>query len=100
MNKIKYIVKGLLASLLLVLSVSSCDSYNVDLIDELLVDRAFSPIDLKATVRNQTNVELNWTTREDVDHYVVEFSADDETFATIYKTVNVQATELQVTIAL
>ena len=68
MNKIKYIVKGLLASLLLVLSVSSCDSYNVDLIDELLVDRAFSPIDLKATVRNQTNVELNWTTREDVDH--------------------------------
>lgn len=100
MNKIKYIVKGLLASLLLVLSVSSCDSYNVDLIDELLVDRAFSPIDLKATVRNQTNVELNWTTREDVDHYVVEFSADDETFATIYKTVNVQATELPVTVAL
>lgn len=100
MNKIKYIVKGLLASLFLILSFASCDNYNVDVIDELLVDRAFSPIDLKAIVRNQTNVELNWTTREDVDHYVVEFSADDETFSTIYKTVNVLASELPVTVAL
>lgn len=100
MMKIKYILKGLLASLLLVLTVSSCESYNVDVLDELLVDRAFSPIEIKAFVRNQTNVELNWTVREDADYYVVEFSADDETFSTIYKTVNVAPTELPVTVAL
>lgn len=100
MIKIKYIVKGLLASLFLVLSVSSCDNYNVEVIDELLVSRAFSPLDLKATVRNQTNVELNWTTKDDAGYYVVEISADDETFSTIYKTVNVQATELPLTVAL
>ncbi len=98
--KVKYILKGLTTMLLLAFAVSSCDGYNVDLIDELMVDRAFSPIGIKAIVRNQTNVELNWTVREDVDHYVVEFSADDEEFTTIYKTVNVLPTELPVTVAL
>lgn len=100
MIKIKYILKGIVATLLLMLSVTSCESYNVDVIDELLVDRAFSPIDVKTFVRNQTNVELNWTVREGVDHYVVEFSADDETFSTIFKTVNVTPAELPVTVAL
>ncbi len=100
MKNIKYIFKGLLTSLLLLLTVSGCESYTTDVIDELLVSRAFSPLDLKAFVRNQTNVELNWTTRDDADHYVVEFSADDETFSSIFKTVNVLATELPVTIAL
>ena len=100
MMKTKYILKGLLTSMFLILVFSSCESYNVDVIDELLVDRAFSPIGVKAIVRNQTNVELNWTVNEGVDHYVVEFSADDETFATIYKTVNVAPAELPITVAL
>lgn len=99
MIKIKYILKGLLASMLLLLTVSSCENYSTDLIDELLVSRAFSPIDLKAIVRNQTNVELNWTIRDDVDHYVVEFS-EDEMFSTISKTVNALSKELPLTVAL
>lgn len=100
MMKTKYILKGVLTSIFLILVFSSCESYNVDVIDELLVDRAFSPIGLKTIVRNQTNVELNWTVNEGVDHYVVEFSADDDQFTTIYKTVNVAPTELPVTVAL
>ena len=50
-----------------------------------MVDRAFAPVELTAIVRNQTIVELNWTVRDNVDHYVVEFSADDPEFNTIFK---------------
>ncbi|KDN55841.1 DUF5123 domain-containing protein [Flavobacterium seoulense] len=100
MMKTKYILKGVLTSIFFILVFSGCESYSEDVIDELLVDRAFSPIGVTARVRNQTNVELNWTAREGVDHYVVEFSADDETFSTIYKTVSVSAAELPVTVAL
>ncbi|BDU23420.1 hypothetical protein FLGSB24_01640 [Flavobacterium sp. GSB-24] len=98
--KTKYIFKGLIVMLLLALSFSSCESYNEALINELDVSREFSPIGLKATVRNQTTVELNWTVKEDADHYVVEFSADDPDFKTIFKTVNVAPTELPVQVAL
>lgn len=98
--KTKYILKGLLTSIFLILVLASCENYNVDVVDELLVDRVFSPIGVKAIVRNQTNVELNWTVAEGVDHYVVEFSADDVTFNTIYKTLNVAAAQLPITVAL
>ncbi|MCC9061589.1 DUF5123 domain-containing protein [Flavobacterium piscisymbiosum] len=96
--KAKYIFKGLLAMFLLI--VAGCESYNEAVLQDIGADRAFSPIELKAFVRNQTSVELNWTVKDDVDHYVVEFSADDTEFKTIYKTVNVLATELPVTIPL
>lgn len=96
--KAKYILKGLLAMFLLL--VASCESYNEGVLEDIGASRAFSPIELKAFVRNQTSVELNWTVKDDVDHYVVEFSADDTEFKTIYKTVNVLPTELPVTIPL
>ncbi|WP_418262167.1 DUF5123 domain-containing protein [Flavobacterium faecale] len=95
-----YIFKGLLAAILLTFTVSSCDSYNVDLIDELLVDRVFAPTAIKAIRRNQTSVELSWAIREGVSKYVIEFSADDPDFTTIFKRVEVTAAELPVTIAL
>jgi len=100
--KTKYIFKGLIAALLLVISVSSCESYNEGLLDGIGNTREFSPIGLKATIRNQTTVELTWTTKSDenADHYVVEFSADDPEFKTIYKTVNVTAAQLPVQVAL
>ena len=98
--KTKYIVKGLIATLVLMLTLSSCETYNEAVIENLDVNRAFSPIGLKATVRNQTSVELNWTVKEDADHYVVEFSADDPEFKTIYKTLNVAPTELPIQVAL
>lgn len=98
--KTKYILKGVLSSIFLLLVFSGCENYNVDVVDELAVDRVFSPLGLKAIVRNQTNVELNWTVDPAVDHYVVEFSADDVTFSTIFKTINLSAAQLPITVAL
>ncbi|WP_242410302.1 DUF5123 domain-containing protein [Flavobacterium sp. Root901] len=100
--KTKYIIKGLIASILLTAVISGCESYNEGVIDTLNVSREFSPIGLTAKVRNQTTVELNWTIKEnnDADHYVVEFSADDTEFKTIYKTINVTAAELPVQVPL
>ena len=96
--KAKYILKGLLAMFLLL--VAGCESYNEGVLEDIGASRAFSPIELKAFIRNQTSVELNWTVKSDVDYYVVEFSADDTEFKTIYKTVKVLPTELPVTIPL
>lgn len=98
--KTKYIIKGIVASLVLMLAFSSCETFNEEVIDSLDVNRAFSPIDLKATVRNETAVELNWTVKPDADHYVIQFSADDPEFKTIYKTVNVAPSELPVKVQL
>jgi hypothetical protein len=96
----KNILKGFIASLLFSTILISCDGYNVDLLNELDVTRVFSPIGLTAKVSNQTTVELNWTLRDDADHYVVEFSADDPNFTTIFKTVEVKPTELPVKVVL
>jgi enhancing lycopene biosynthesis protein 2 len=97
---IKYILKGLIATLLLTLAITSCESYNEPLLDGLGNTREFSPINLKAIVRNQTFVELNWTVKEGENNYVIEFSADDPTFSTIYKTVEVTASQLPIQIQL
>lgn len=97
--KIKNMLKGLITTLLLALSLSGCESYNEALLDDLGNTREFSPIGLTAVVRNQTAVELNWTKQENVDHYVVEFS-EEENFATIYKTVEVKASQLPVRVQL
>ncbi|WP_026727691.1 DUF5123 domain-containing protein [Flavobacterium denitrificans] len=98
--KTKYIIKGIFAALILALTFSSCETFNEEVIDTLDVNRAFSPIELKATVRNETSVELNWTVKPDADHYVVQFSADDPEFKTIFKTVNVAPSELPVKVQL
>lgn len=94
----KFIIKIVLASLFVTGTLISCTGYNEDVIDMLEVNRAFAPIELKATIRTQTTVELNWTPRDNVDHYVVEFSADDPNFTSIVKTVNVDASELPIKI--
>lgn len=98
--KTKNIVKGFIALLLLTITFSGCESYTDELLDGIGASREFSPIGLTTKIRNQTTVELNWTTREDADHYVVEFSADDTEFKTIYKTVNVTAAQLPVQVQL
>ncbi|MFA9192358.1 DUF5123 domain-containing protein [Flavobacterium sp. FZUC8N2.13] len=91
----KFIIKIFLASLLVIGSLmSSCTGYNEDVIDMLEVNRAFAPVELEAFIRTQTTVELNWTPRDNVDHYVVEFSADDPNFTTIARSLEVSASEL------
>jgi len=94
------ILKGFLASLLFSTILISCDGYDVDLINELDVSRVFSPTGVTAKVTNQTTVEVSWTLRDDADHYVVEFSADDPNFATIFKTVEVKPAELPLKVVL
>ena len=100
MMKTKYIVKGLIATLLVAFAVSSCESYTEELLDGIGNTREFSPIALTAKVKTQTFVELNWTVNPEADHYTVEFSADDPEFKTIYKTVQVTGSQLPVTVQL
>lgn len=98
--KTKYILKGLIATLLLSFAISGCESFNEELLDGIGANREFSPLGLTAIIRNQTTVELNWTTKEEADHYTVEISADDPDFKTIFKTIQVTAKELPVRVAL
>ena len=96
--KTKNIIK-VLFTIFLTITVTNC-GYNEDLIEELAVDREFAPVALSARVRNQTTVELNWTANDNVEHYIVEFSADDPNFGTIFLTVEVTANQLPIQIAL
>ncbi|WP_269237373.1 DUF5123 domain-containing protein [Flavobacterium flavigenum] len=98
--KRKYIIKSLVAALLVVGLAVSCDSYNDAVLDGVGNTRVFSPVGVTAKVRNQTSVELNWTANAQADHYVIEFSADDPNFTTIFKTVEVTSAQLPVTVAL
>lgn len=100
MMKTKYILKGLIATLLVAFAVSSCESYNEELLDGLGNTREFSPVEFTAKVKNQTFVELNWTVNPEADHYTVEFSADDPEFKVIYKTLQVTASQLPLTVQL
>lgn len=98
--KTKYILKGLLAMLLLVVLGAGCESYNEAVLTDIGAVRELSPVGLKVSVKKQTTVELNWNVNEDADHYVVEFAAGDPEFKTIFKTVQVNAAELPVQVAL
>lgn len=100
--KTKYILKGLLATLVMLLVFSGCESYNEAVVDDIGASREFSPIDLTTRIRNQTTVELNWTVKDEevANYYVVEFSADDADFKTIYKTVKVAPKELPIQVQL
>ncbi|CAA9200707.1 hypothetical protein FLA105534_03203 [Flavobacterium bizetiae] len=100
--KTKYILKGLLATLVMLLVFSGCESYNEAVVDDIGASREFSPIGLTTRIRNQTTVELNWTVKDEevANYYVVEFSADDPDFKTIYKTVKVAPKELPIQVQL
>lgn len=78
------LVSGILSGV-----VAGCDD-NIDpVIEELDLARVFSPTELEANIRTNTTIELNWNVKEDVDHYVVEFSEDSLEFNTIIRTVEV-----------
>lgn len=96
--KTKHIIK-VIFTLFLTFAITSC-GYDEDVINDLDVNRAFAPVALTAKIRNQTTVELNWTVRPNVTKYVIEFSADDPNFASIFKTVEVIAAQLPIQVAL
>ncbi len=97
---IKNILKGFFASFLILVFIASCDSYNEAVLTDIGNTREFSPVGVTAKVRNQTEVELNWEVSEKIDHYVVEFSANDPEFKTIFKTLEVNAAELPIKLKL
>jgi hypothetical protein len=100
--KTTHIVKGIIATVLLafIFSNTSCESYLEEVQDDIANTREFSPIALDAKIRNQTFVELKWTVNKAADHYVVQFSADDPEFKTIFKTVEVTGDKLPLTVQL
>lgn len=98
--KTNHLFKNIIPFLLLAIFATSCEGYNEELLENLVTERAFSPIGLTAKIRNQTTVELNWIANETIDYYTVEFSADDPDFKTIYKTLKVTAKELPVKVTL
>ncbi|SFZ92727.1 protein of unknown function [Flaviramulus basaltis] len=96
--KTKYILKAFF-TLFITFTIVSC-GYDTDVIEELSIDREFAPVALSARVRNQTTVELNWTTEDYIEYYVVEFSADDPNFTNIFQTEQVTASQLPIQIRL
>ncbi|GGF73592.1 DUF5123 domain-containing protein [Wenyingzhuangia marina] len=95
--KTKNIYKGFIAFLAFI--VASC-SYDEEVVESLSINREFAPVSLSTIVRNQTYVEMSWTVDDNIDSYIVEFSADDPDFTTIYETVEVTAEELPITVRL
>ncbi|WP_240665708.1 DUF5123 domain-containing protein [Lutibacter sp. HS1-25] len=98
--KTKNILNKLLLTLLLSITIFGCNSYDQDVIEELVVDREFAPTGITARIRNQVVVELNWTAKENVTKYLLEFSADDPDFNNIFKSVEVSPEELPVQVTL
>jgi hypothetical protein len=75
---------------------TACED-NIDpLVEEIELGRVLSPHGLQAFIRNETTIELNWTVRDEVDHYIVEFSEDSLEFTSIIRTLTVQSDELPV----
>lgn len=97
--KVRDILKSLLAAILLTVTFTACD-YDKELIEELPVEREFAPVNLTSFVRNQVNVELNWTVDENVNSYIVEFAKDSLQFNNIVRTLEVNPDELPVLVPL
>ena len=96
-NKFKNI--GFIIGLFSLMFVS-CEDKIDPIVEKLDFARVFSPIDLKATIRNKTTVELSWTLGKDATSYVVEFSEDSLVFGTIVKTVTVTPEKVPYSVAL
>src|SRR5689334_17992275 len=72
MKKLTYIFSILMVAFAAVTFVGCEDA--PEPIEELSLDRVFSPLGLQAFVRDNVTVELNWTPSDETDSYVVEFS--------------------------
>jgi hypothetical protein len=89
-------IRTVLLTALFAVVLSACDDLAEPLVEELNFNRALSPLALEATVRDKITIELNWNVRADVDHYVVEFSADSLLFSDIARTVIVTPEEVPI----
>src|SRR5690606_35799230 len=69
------------------------------IVEELEYDRAFTPLELTARIRNMTTLELTWQSYGDPDAFVVEIS-ESEDFGSVLATHTVGADELPFQISL
>jgi hypothetical protein len=76
----------------------ACEDKIDPLIEEIQFERVFTPLELKAQIRNKTTVELTWNLRNDAESYVVEISEDN--FTTIAKTATVAPAQVPYSVAL
>ncbi|MCW5912349.1 MAG: DUF4957 domain-containing protein [Cyclobacteriaceae bacterium] len=76
------------------LGYTSCEDKIDPPVTELELNRALTPTQLVARIRDLTAIELTWSVRQGVDHYVVEFSEDSLVFNTIIFTEEVTADQL------
>ncbi|WP_434036479.1 DUF5123 domain-containing protein [Formosa sp. 4Alg 33] len=96
----KYIYNSVLVFATLLVAFASCTPHE-DLIEELDISREFAPVELSSIIRNQTNVELNWTTEEEIiEYYVVEASKDSLLFDNIVSTTEVAPNQVPYTLPL
>ncbi len=86
--KYKYLHYSVWLGLLMV-TLSACQDEVEPLITEPNLSNVLTPNDLRAFVRNETTIELDWNLRDNADAYVVEFSEDSLEFSSIIRTVTV-----------
>lgn len=63
---------GLILGMTAVLLFTACQEKIDPVVEELVFDRVFTPIELTATISNVTTLTLKWVTVKNADHYVVE----------------------------
>lgn len=90
--KTKYLFKSMLTIIFFTITFSGCEDVD-ELIDELQINREFAPVDLRAIIRNQTIIELNWNLNDNISSYLVEFS-EDQDFSTITASADVTGNQL------
>lgn len=86
---------GFVLAILSLFTFSCADDIEPE-ITELNTDRAFAPVNLNAVVRNQTTIEVDWTVKESVSEYVVEFYEDSLDFNSVVRTLTVLPDSLPV----
>ncbi len=78
----------------------ACEDKIDPLIEELQFERVFTPLDLKAQIRNKTTVELRWSLRDDAASYVVEISEGNLDFTTLAHTATVEPGDIPYSVTL
>jgi len=96
-NKFKHI--GFIFGMIALVFVA-CDDDIDPVVEKLDFERAFTPVNLTARIRNMITAELSWSVGDDVDHYVVEIAEDSLQFTTILSSVDVAPTEVPYSVLL
>lgn len=82
------------------LALTSCKDDIDPVVEELQYDRAFTPLEVTARIRNMTTVELSWDSHGDPDEFVVEISESaDFSSPAVVETVKLEDLPFQAALA-